>query len=227
MLLSWYGLGTMGEPVEFFTWRMDGRGRLWVETPLPGFAGWLAAALLVPDGARLVVMEVRVIPDAGRYVSAKGAKSSTFTLGAIEWTFGPGKIAKGGGEWSRNLKDLKPDQKKGITAKMLRAVPFATIRGEVQARAAANLPRAWKVALHAGLRDDAHYAEWARRYVEHGGSLKKLSSRYRTTYTTVVNHVRGARERGLLTSEGQGRGGGVLTPEAYRILAAAERGDKT
>lgn len=221
-------------PVHEFTWRMDGRGRLWVETTLPGYEGpegshgWLAAALLIPDGSRLVIAEIRVIPDAGRYESAKGAKPTTFKVGVREWTIGPPQLAKGGGEWTRNVKDLTLEQKKsGVTTDMLRAVPLAAIRREVMSHHEADLPKAWKVALRAGQpHDDKFYAEWARRYVEHGGSLKKLSSRYRTTYARVNNYIHEARVRELLTPTQQGRSGGVLTPDAYRILAAT-KGDKS
>lgn len=71
---------------------------------------------------------------------------------------------------------------------------------------------------------DLRRAQLARRYVELLGESatpkKDLAAELHLSLNTVNSYLHQARERGLLTSVGQGRAGGELTALAYEYLAA-------
>jgi hypothetical protein len=190
----------------------------WIEVPV---GAWIVAYRLVNDQGVPVVGEVRMFPAE------------------------PGR--PGPGQWSGEL--LGPEARVprgGITARVLRRVrvrAYLTRMSEVvrqlRVEAPAWAPRyGWAVidptapgAARPGARrgpkgrPDSFYAEVAREYVKavERGSYRPvadLARRRRASPTKVRDMIRRARARGLLTLEGPGKRGGLLTERAETLLRA-------
>ncbi len=59
-------------------------GGAWVETPIPDAPAWYAACLLLRVGDGVTLAEVRVLPDAGRWVSSEPRRQQSPT-GSTSW----------------------------------------------------------------------------------------------------------------------------------------------
>jgi hypothetical protein len=117
---------------------------------------------------------------------------------------------------------------------MLRKVPLEAIVTEALRRMNeySQLPRGWDEIVRSAPRrpggagrDDRFYATWAKRYVDADPRkrIKDLAETYSQKYGAVTQFIFDARERGLLSREGQGKSGGVLTPKALAILRKEKR----
>lgn len=94
------------------------------------------------------------------------------------------------------------------------------------------VPKAWSMEAtrrsgRAG-KDSLHFAQLASRYVAliadgDPKPIESLSAEVHLSASTVRNQIREARDRKLLTSEGQGRSGGHLTPTALQLLDNAAK----
>jgi hypothetical protein len=211
-------------------------GGAWVETPIPDAPGWYAACLLLRIGDGVTLTELRILPDAGRWLPPKPPVAPP-TIDPGEK--GPWATAvligrRGSGEWTRRPKDLKAEHAGGITSRMLRKVPLDAIVDEALRRQNeySRLPKGWDAIARnapgrpgrAG-RDDRWYAIWAKRYADRAAKSKSpirdLAEIYGEHYGAVAQWIYDARDRGLLSRAGdtqQGRRGGTLTPKALAIL---------
>lgn len=187
----------------------------WIEVPV---GAWIVAYRLANDHGTPVVGELRMFPaERGR---------------------------PGPGDWSGELLGPEaPVPRGGITARVLRRVrvrAYLTTMSEVVRRFRTTAPDiapkfGWAVAppptdevrAVSGRgrkgRPDTFYAEVARGYVaavERGSyrPVADLARRRRDSITKVRDMIRRARARGLLTLEGPGKRGGVLTERAERLL---------
>lgn len=122
-----------------------------------------------------------------------------------------------------------------LTTAVVRSATTTGLERDVRRLAAQTAEDAWQGAVRPGQREkvsgprsagDLRRARVARRYVElvATSSTPKvdLSAEMNLSPNTVNTYLHQARERGLLTSVGRGKLGGVLTPLAHEIL---ERGN--
>jgi hypothetical protein len=235
-------------PVRRKDWtaRLGNEGA-WIEIPVPEYEGaWRAAGLFHLVENQVVLSELRIIPNAGKYISA-GGRPTRVRTGQIEWAFGPVEIGRGAGEWSRQAEDLRGPPANGVPARALRKVPLGMLlrlAQEYGQAVSASVPKAlpgWDRAQpvrpgRAG-RPDYFYAVWAQRYVAKAGSrrpIPELAEEFADELSEVKNpteRISGwldkARRLGLLVGRGQGKAGGTLTPKGVEVLRdALVRGTK-
>ncbi|HEX9710690.1 MAG TPA: hypothetical protein VGB42_12095, partial [Candidatus Thermoplasmatota archaeon] len=206
-----------GEPEELG----DGGFRdAWFEAPLA--PGWTVAYRLVRQGSAVVVGEVRVFPHELGRESVPGCWSAE-VLGA-QATVPPGGLT------ARLLRRLRIGAHYRVAAEAFDRLAEDAVLGE-DARAAVGLaklpqrpPGPSRPGRPRGL--GLRAARLARAYVElvARGSVRpvaELAPRVRLTPSQVRDALRDARERGYLTSPGQGkRGGSLVVPLAVqRVLA--------
>lgn len=126
----------------------------------------------------------------------------------------------------------------GVNVSDVRALPLGELLANARRGAgtrAARLTRPSDVDLQAfrsdrrGLeaRTDRDFAELAFHYVMHVSEgdrhpAKTLADQLGTTPATMVNRIREARKRGLLTPTTPGRSGGELTDRACELLGIRE-----
>ncbi len=119
-----------------------------------------------------------------------------------------------------------------LTARTVRAATATGIEQKVRENITKYAARAWGGAVLSGKAHkvgprsagDLRRAEVARRYVELLTSptpKATLAAELNLSINTVNSLLYQARDRGLLTSAGQGRAGGRLTPKATEILEGA------
>jgi hypothetical protein len=199
------------------------RTEVWVEQTLEG--GWMAAYRLMVRAGRLLVAEVRLVPD-----HPPGSSRS--------------------GRWSEDPSAVPPE---GVPGRALRALRLK-VPLERFPRFLRNLERDPKFAKQllgghgirlgskmarrrpgrAG-RSDSFYLAWAVAYVDRlaAGSRRPVkdlaehppvvirgyrSDDHFTSQATVRDIIHQARKRGLLTTSPSGRPGGELTAKAERMM---------
>lgn len=121
-------------------------------------------------------------------------------------------------------------------ARQLAANTYDVLNDEAAARLE-ELLWPWKVDARSTsvVRDDLAYSALAARYVQlvAGGSRKpveQLAKELGVAPVTVSQHLREARQRGVLTATEPGRSGGELTDHAMHVLVRAgvyPRGDES
>lgn len=119
------------------------------------------------------------------------------------------------------------DHLKGLPKRLGRPdLEVAALRAQQGADYADELASRWEKAANSrDRRGNTYYASVAAAYVEllaDRAPVAALAKNLGVSASKVRNDLFAARERGLLTSTGQGRAGGELTDEAREILAAAE-----
>jgi hypothetical protein len=236
------------DPKGEFTWRTLKQEGVWVETPIPGREGWMAAGLFFAHHDQIVLVELRVFPNVGRYPPLPRdwrKDAQTIRVGKQEWALGPPQIVRGKGEWSQKAKDLDGAPPGGIPVRLLQDIPLRQMIEEVHRRASSTdragiaLPRGWANAVRGELprpgrkgRDDHFYAVWARRYeqrVDNGSKtpLADLAREYGVPYATIRGYIDEARNRrGLLWPTTRGKAFAALTPKATKLLHEGTRKNK-
>jgi len=188
-----------------------------VEMAIPGDEDWSVAGIFVRDDEDLVLSELRILPNVA----------------------GPGGEA---GEWSRHPVDLAALPEGGMTARLLRKVPFEALiqdgHKHLQEMAAKGPPSSWAHRLNAeparpgrAGRGDRYYAAWASRYLaalerHPSAPIAELADKYDISRSSARDLVHKARERGLLTKRGQGRAGGALTEKGRVALEPSKKAAK-
>jgi hypothetical protein len=221
-----------------FTARLEKGRQAWVEIDLPDPAGWRAAGLFFVHEGQLVLAEVRVFPKAGKFPPPVPlSKMHKVETGTRTWWFGPLQVGPEAGKWSQSRRALKGMPEGGITTRLLRRVPVQELVDAAQRYLAAVAPRVskdWEAAARreparpgrAG-REDYFYALWAKRYVDKLGMTKTpipdLAREHGKEPSQVRDWVHKARERDLLSREGQGRAKGMLTPKGHAALGTGGR----
>jgi hypothetical protein len=130
----------------------------------------MTACYFVVKDDRIVLAEVRVIPDAGRFPRpAPRSELATLHAGGMEWTVGPPQIAKGSGEWTRRPGVLGDRQQGGVTARMLGPHhPRGWWPVEGEAKAAMREPK-----HHPGIRE--HHGKFQVRFYGPDGKRRSQS----------------------------------------------------
>jgi hypothetical protein len=221
------------DPRGEFTWKALKEG-VWVEIPVPRREGWMAAAYFLAHRGQLVLAELRIFPNVGRYPPPDWRKAQTVRIGKQTWTIGAPQVARKGGEWSRKVKDLDGAPPGGIPVRLLQDVPLRQMIEEVHRRAAstyeAKLPSGWATAVRNEPqrpgrrgRSDHFYAVWAQRYEKRFDAsstspLRDLEREYGVRYGTVVGYISEARRRDLLWPTTRGKAFAALTPKARELL---------
>jgi hypothetical protein len=219
-----------GQWSRTFAWRInrkDDQG-FWVEAAIPGEPNWKMAGLFVEVGGRIVLAELRLLPNRGKTTQRVGAQPVTVTAGSTEWRIGPVEIDRGAGEWSRKANDLGEDAK-GVTARLLRQLPIGAFVKEVLGLLQPErMPPGWRKALTEKPRrpgrvghDDAYYLPWAVEYDKRSRSkspIADIAAAHGRKPEQVRDLIFRARRRGLLTDTEPGRAEGKLTAKARRLL---------
>jgi hypothetical protein len=200
--------------------------RLWVEVPFAD--GWIAAYRLGVDRGRPVVTELRVFPDEpGRRWAGEWSGEYLGTLAQ----------APLGGLTARLVRRLKPGEHQRHGDAMLDWLR-SEFMGEQEAldffglgagRLAQRAPKA--TGPRRSRPTNRFYAEVAAFYVnEHKrgnkAPLKAVAAKWKCPYTAARRFIHDARQRGMLTLSERGVMGGMLTPEAKRILEPVKKGDR-
>jgi hypothetical protein len=171
-----------------------------LEVPLEG--GWLARCRLAPQGGRVVIAELHLVPEEN--VPAGGV-----TAGVVR-NVQVGELRR---ELERHLADVREKWGDAVLE------PEGLLGRHGLAKLAEEASRPAE-------RDDAYFARIAARYVElvERGNTRPtpvLAAELGRLESYIAMAIRDARKRGLLTPTTRGRAGGKLTPKAQRLLARA------
>ena len=197
------------------------RREIWVEQSIE--PGWVGAYRLMVKAGRLIVAEVRLLPDTGQ--------------GAGRWSEDAPDVPPEGVP-SRALRALSPSVPKDRFPRFLLEIgkKYPAIAKQLLGRHGVTLgtEMASRRPGRTG-RPDSYYLAWAEAYVERlaAGSrrpIKDLAERppraikgyvsdgAHVSEATVRDLIHQARARDLLTPSPIGRAGGELTPKAIRML---------
>jgi hypothetical protein len=199
----------------------DAHREIWVEQPVE--RGWIGAYRLIAKAGRLVVAEVRLLPDTGE--------------GSGRWSEEASDVVSEGVP-ARALRALSPTIPQKRFARFLRQIEKDYPRIAKQLLGGHGIHLRSQIARRRpgrGGRPDSYYLIWAQAYVERlaAGSrrpIKDLAERPpraikgyvstgdRVSEATVRDIIHECRERGLLTPAPKGRPGGELTAKAMRML---------
>jgi hypothetical protein len=199
---------------------------VWVEAPLSSRLPWMVAFRLVNEDGQPVIAEVRVFPDqssAPYKAGPPGTLPTRWRRPAGRWSGDyPGVMAHvpRGGITARVLRTIRMQSYKGLLRTILTqhaeafrsmdlgvplsTVPSSTTRGR-KGRSDETLARIAEVYGHA--------------YRANRPSTAAVAKAFRLSLSQARDAVRRARVRGLLSpASKQGKGGGLLTPLAQKIL---------
>jgi hypothetical protein len=166
--------------------------------PIPGHEDWQIALFFVQQQGTPVIAELRI----------RSTAESVPT----------------GGLTTRELREIRLD----AVARSLRRRPLGSLLNpgiDIEAERN-NDPRPGRRG-----RPDQHYAAWAAQYHEHAlrssRPVATLAEETGVSTARVRDHIRQARNRGLLSPAPPGRSGGELTDYALQLLRSPNASPKT
>jgi hypothetical protein len=235
--------------LEFGTWNDQGH----LHVAVDGYPGWAVEVVVMQTTSGLVVSDLHVVPYQRTVLGdQKGTSklgSRVFAKGeAVHWSPDWSELATDvpvGGIPSRLLREVNLGQL--LTLAQQEAAAEVLVADERANRIASKNPDLAKEirALATGSKSMTgpvkrsgrrgngtdHYLLWAVRYHEKaaagvGHPIKELAKEHDETPTYVRDTITDARRRyGLLTTSGQGRAGGQLTPKALDLIAQRKETD--
>ncbi len=202
--------------------------------PIEGHPDWLLVLVFRVGAGRTDLVAHAIMPTPSDWPTEEGAAEPSnvvphpHTLEARRWLE----------RWVNALPELNPSSGR-ITSSLVRGAPTSSLERWVR-RYARQLEGSLVETGASGDPDrkprgprsgaDVRYAQIAARYVElveHTDTPRaQIADEFHLGNETIQNYLYRARERGLLTSPGQGRTGGQLTERARAILRDLDQEDE-